>query len=148
MFAKEAFPVAAIGCTTVVYDGNNEWSYHPGGTHDVDGSTQNTLTNNAFSVTGHVQNTDDGAAGSDDSVFTGISDNTHTVSLEAIGKDSICASPDHRGPQPRLAGTLGPGRPGAAAPPSADHPRIPPSPSSREYGPGVFDSTQRLPALT
>ncbi|XAL99122.1 PEP-CTERM sorting domain-containing protein [Phycisphaeraceae bacterium D3-23] len=96
---------AADGYTVIVYYGNNEWNFNGGGTLDVNGSTQTIASNDAFSATGYVLN--DGSNQSNYAVFTGISGDTLTVSLDAAGNDGISAIQIVDIPEPGSLALLG-----------------------------------------
>lgn len=79
------------GYTVVVYYGNNEWNFSPPSELTVNGVTQTIKTNEAFSATGYVLNTDNGASGSNYAVFSGISGDTLTITMDAPQNDGISA---------------------------------------------------------
>lgn len=98
----------ADGYTVVVYYGNNE--NNVGGVLDVNGSTQDIASGGSAgtpSSFGYVLNTDNGATGSNYSVFTGISGDTLVVNLDALGNDGISAIQIVEVPEPGSLALLG-----------------------------------------
>lgn len=96
----------ANGYTVVVYYGNNEFA-NGGGTLDVNGIQQDIKANGAFSATGYVLNTDNGATGSNYAVFTGVSGDVLTVALDSIQNDGISAIQIIAIPEPASIALIG-----------------------------------------
>ena len=95
----------ADGYTVVVYYGSNEWDVNGGGTLTVNGNAQTIASNDAFSVTGYVLN--DGSNQSNYAVYTGVSGDTLTVTMDAVGNDSISAIQIVEVPEPGSLALLG-----------------------------------------
>lgn len=94
--------------TVVVYYGNNE--NNVGGVLNVNGSVQDVASGGSAGVPssfGYVLNTNNGATGSNYSVFTGITGDTLVVSLDAVGNDGISAIQITDVPEPGSLALLG-----------------------------------------
>lgn len=95
------------GYTVVVYYGNNEYNFSGPSDLTVNSVTQTIKTNEAFSATGYVMNTDNGESGSNYAVFNGISGDTLTVTMDAPQNDGFSAIQIVAVPEPGSLALLG-----------------------------------------